>query len=70
MKDKIGQIISARREEVGLSQRKLGASTGIPCTNISLWERGRGHIGIDDLSRIARALGKTASSMIAEAENG
>lgn len=46
------------REELGLSQRKLGSLTGIGQSNICKIETGKFNPSISMLQRIANALGK------------
>jgi transcriptional regulator with XRE-family HTH domain len=41
----------------GLSVRELGRRTGIDPTHLSRVERGRAHLSVDALARVAQALG-------------
>ncbi len=60
----LGQAIRARREEQGLSQEKLALMVGSSKSHIWRIETGRVGVGIDDLSRIADALGAEVRSLI------
>lgn len=60
----LGQAIRARREEQGLSQEKLALMVGSSKSHIWRIETGRVGVGIDDLSRIADALGTEVRSLV------
>ena len=60
----LGQALRARREEQGLSQEKLALMVGSSKSHIWRIETGRVGVGIDDLSRIADALGAEVRSLI------
>lgn len=53
----LGEAIRARRESQGLSQERLALMVGSSKSHIWRIETGRVGVGIDDLSRIADALG-------------
>lgn len=53
----LGTAIRARREEQGLSQERLALMVGSSKSHIWRIETGRVGVGIDDLARIADALG-------------
>lgn len=60
----LGAAVRARRESQGLSQARLALMIGSSKSHIWRIESGRVSVGIDDLSRIAEALGCTVSSLI------
>ena len=58
-RERIGQKIASMRQEAGLSQAELGKKCGLERFHISRIESGRYSVGLDTLTAIARALGKT-----------
>lgn len=60
----LGTAIRARRESQGLSQHKLALMVGSSKSHIWRIETGRVGVGLDDLSRIADALGIEVRSLI------
>ena len=60
----LGQAIRARREEHGLSQEKLALMVGSSKSHIWRIETGRVGVGIDDLGRIADALGSPVRDLL------
>ena len=65
----LGEAIRARRESQGLSQERLAQSQlalMIGSSKSHIWriETGRVGVGIDDLSRIADALGTEVRSLV------
>ena len=56
-REALGQSIRAVRERQGLSQNQLALMIGSSKSHIWRIETGRVGVGIDDLSRIADALG-------------
>lgn len=56
LREKIGNQIRRRREELGITQVQLSDLSGIDRANISKIERGTYNISIDILSRISEAL--------------
>lgn len=60
----LGNAIRKRREEQGLSQEKLALMVGSSKSHIWRIETGRVGVGIDDLSRIADALGTQVRSLV------
>lgn len=58
-RERIGQKIAAMRQEAGLSQAQLGERCGLERFHVSRIESGKHSIGLDTLTAIARALGKT-----------
>jgi transcriptional regulator with XRE-family HTH domain len=65
-----GQAVRAVRESCGMSQEQLAASARLHRTYIGGVERGERNIGLQNIFRIARALGCPASRLIAAAEEG
>lgn len=57
----VGRRIKELREMRGLKQEALAAMLGVSQATVSGWETGRRTIGVDDLIRIARALGVSES---------
>ncbi|HJJ01247.1 MAG TPA: helix-turn-helix domain-containing protein [Coriobacteriaceae bacterium] len=60
----LGLCIRARREEQGLSQARLALMIGSSKSHIWRIETGRVSVGIDDLGRIADALGVSVKSLV------
>lgn len=60
----LGEAIRDQRMEQGLSQARLALMIGSSKSHIWRIETGRVSVGIDDLSRIADALGTTVASLI------
>ncbi len=60
----LGDAIRARREAQGLSQERLALMVGSSKSHIWRIETGRVGVGIDDLSRIADALGAEVRSLL------
>ena len=58
-RERIGQKIAAMRQEAGLSQAQLGERCGLERFHVSRIESGKHSIGLNTLTAIARALGKT-----------
>jgi repressor LexA len=54
----IGERIKTAREDRGWTQTQLGEAVGYSQATIGNYELGRRHVGIDDLYKIAEALGK------------
>lgn len=60
----LGNAIRERRESQGLSQEKLALMIGSSKSHIWRIETGKVGVGIDDLSRIADALGVEVRSLL------
>lgn len=59
--------IAAARRAAALSQEDLAARIGVRANTISRWERGVASPNrIEDLRRLAAALGTTAAALLAE----
>lgn len=64
----LGLRIRALREGAGLSQEALAERAGLHRTYVSSLERGKRNVGLDNILKLAAALG-VAPSMLFEAEN-
>lgn len=64
----LGSVLRERRSDLGLSQEDFAAEVGLHRTYIGSVERGERNIGIDNLLRIADALGVCLSELIRDAE--
>ena len=62
------EAVRRHRVRKGLSQEALAEAADIHHTYVGLLERGRRRPTIEVADRIARALGRSLSTMIAEAE--
>lgn len=63
----IGQRIKAARTRAGLTQRDLGARLGVSHVAAGDIERGKTHITLDKLDRLARVIGVPVSDLAGEA---
>ena len=61
----LGAAIRQRREDQGLSQHRLALMIGSSKSHIWRIETGRVSVGMDDLARIADALGVAVHDLIA-----
>lgn len=59
----VGQNILNARKEAKLTQQELAAKTGIDYRQIGRWERNDITIGLDNLKKLAKALGKTLDEL-------
>lgn len=64
IKKLVGRRIRRFREEKGWSQEKLGEEANLHRTYIGQVERGEKSIGVENLVRIARALGVGAARLL------
>ncbi len=62
------RVVRRHRARGGLSQEALAEAAGIHHTYVGLLERGKRTPTIDVAERVARALGRKLSTLIAEAE--
>ena len=72
MKDllaRLGTTIRTLREEQGLSVAELAARSGLSTRFVTEIQAGRGNVSIVRLSALAQALGRTASAVVASAED-
>lgn len=60
----IGKIIKKFRKEKGLTQKQLGKACGIDEANIRKYENGKQTPRIENLEKIANAMGMSASDLI------
>ncbi len=60
----LGDAIKKRREDQGLSQERLAMMIGSSKSHIWRIETGRVGVGIDDLARIAEALGTEVRDLL------
>jgi XRE family transcriptional regulator, aerobic/anaerobic benzoate catabolism transcriptional regulator len=66
----IGAAVRAAREQRGLSRRALSDRSGVSERFLADLESGSGNISIARLAEVARALGTSASALLAIAEGG
>lgn len=59
-----GQLIAARRRELGLSQTELAEKLHVTDKAISRWETGRGMPAVDSLEPLAEVLGLSVSELL------
>jgi XRE family transcriptional regulator, regulator of sulfur utilization len=52
----LGEAVSARRQELNLSQTQLAAAAGVPQADISRIERGRGNPTLTTIEKLLAAL--------------
>lgn len=64
---KVGQVIRARRVELGLSQEALAHASGIDRSHMGKIERGERNVTILNVQRVATALGTLPSALLGEA---
>jgi transcriptional regulator with XRE-family HTH domain len=60
----IGDRIRARRQELGLSQEKLGLASGVHWTVVSQAERGKRSVSIQTLLKLAVGLQMDAGELL------
>lgn len=64
-----GEVIRRRREELGLSQKALGAAIGVADSTICRLEKGKTYsVGIDMAFKIAGILGLEVNDLIRSVE--
>ena|SRR5437899_4429678 len=66
----IGAAVRRLREERGLSRRALSETSGVSERFLAELEGGSGNISVARLAEVARSLGTTPGSLLAEAEGG
>ncbi len=59
-----GMKLRAARERVGVSQEKLAELSGLHRTYVSSVERGRCNISLQNIERLAQALGVTMAELM------
>lgn len=65
---RIGGRIKKAREEVRISQAELGSALGVTATAINYYEKGKRKINLEDLYKLALALGKTLEYFLDDSE--
>jgi transcriptional regulator with XRE-family HTH domain len=60
----LGARVRARRQELGLSQEKLGDVSGLHWTFVGQVERGRRNLSLHNLLRLAEALQVDAAELV------
>lgn len=65
---KLGSAIRRARQEVGLSQEQLAFNCGLHRTYIGSVERGERNLSLENIVRVAEALGRRASTLLAQAD--
>lgn len=66
----LGRAIRSRRMKTGLSQEAFADIAGIHRTYIGSVERGERNISLQNMARIAKALGTSVSTLLSDAEKG
>lgn len=66
---RFAQAMKRRRQELGLSQESLAELTGLHRTYIGSVERGERNICIDNIERIAIALGVSITALLEHHES-
>jgi transcriptional regulator with XRE-family HTH domain len=64
----LSQVIVSTRTKAHLSQEQVALKAGLSRSYYSDIERGLRNVSIETLSEVARALGTTASALLAKAE--
>jgi transcriptional regulator with XRE-family HTH domain len=64
----VGSLIAQARTEAGLLQEELAERAGVPQSTLSRIERGSAHLTLNQLRKIAPALGRKPSQIVASAE--
>jgi transcriptional regulator with XRE-family HTH domain len=68
MQVSLGQVVRAKRSQLGYSQEAFADKVGLHRTYIGSFERGERNLSLQNLVRIANALELPLSSLVAEAE--
>lgn len=63
LREVVGRKLRTLRKERGWSQEELGFRAGIHRTYIGAIERGQQNVSVDNIGRIAKALGVKPSSL-------
>lgn len=64
----VGSLITQARSEAGLRQEELAERARVPQSTLSRIERGSAHLTLNQLRKIAPALGRQPSQIVASAE--
>ena len=67
LKTKIGEVLRAKRQKLGISQEGLAERAGVDRTYVSILERGLKSPTVETLERICDALGTLPERVIEEA---
>ena len=62
-KKSFGRIVKRIRKEQGITQEQLGELVGVHRTYIGAVERGEKSVSVDNIARIAKALGVRSSDL-------
>jgi transcriptional regulator with XRE-family HTH domain len=62
------QNVRQRRSKLGLSQEELAARAGLHRTYVGSIERAERNVSIDNMEKLATALGTTLSALVAVSE--
>ena len=65
---RLGAVIRRRRRDAGYSQEGFADRVGVHRTFMSTVERGLSNLSLDNIERIARALGVPAGQLLLEAD--
>jgi len=65
---RLGETIRRFRQDAGLSQEGFAAACGLHRTYMGAIERGERNISLDNIERVAKALGKPVSALFIAAE--
>lgn len=68
IKIRLGSAVRARRAVLGISQEELAFRAGLHRTYVGDVERGLRNISLENIERLARALGCQASDLLRDAE--
>ena len=66
---RLGRTVRKLREKRGFSQEAFAAKVGVHRTYMGAVERGEVNISLDNIERVARALGLTAGQLLRKAEH-
>jgi transcriptional regulator with XRE-family HTH domain len=68
LRTSLGTVVRARRTQLGYSQESFADKVGVHRTYMGALERGERNVSLTNLVRLAAALGRPLSELIAEAE--
>jgi transcriptional regulator with XRE-family HTH domain len=68
LRQRLGAAIRHLRTKAGYSQEAFGDAVGLHRTYMGSLERGERNVSLDNIEKIARALGLSAGQLILEAE--
>lgn len=69
VKKRFGSAVRARRKELGLSMDELAQRAGIHRTYLNEAELGKRNVALENVERLAKALGLTLSELFARADS-